>query len=280
MADYLLDLMTLIAILGVAASVVAFLIEEAGIVHVGAAGVMALGAYTVGILTVSAGMSSIFALLATLLVGAVAGVLLHLVTRHLTGDVLALATLAIGIVVHGVILNADAITGGPMGVSGIPARFAFTSSARLDALIFLSLVIVALAFVRASPFGMRVRALREDETLAQDLELEPQKIRTKLWIASSALLSFAGGMFAFHLRYIDPSSFTVTESISILAMALLLSGVRNVGPLVGVLVFVGLPELLRFVGLPAGSAAQLRQLFFGLALLVVVVRGGIRSKNV
>ena len=72
------------------------------------------------------------------------------------------------------------------------------------------------------------------------------------------------------MGYIPPNSFTLNESIFILS-ALFIGGIGNVkGPVFGALFVVLLPELLRFVGLPAAQAANLRQIIYGLALILVV----------
>jgi branched-chain amino acid transport system permease protein len=272
MGSYLLDLLTLWAIFAIAATVVAALVEDAGFMHVGAAAFMGIGAYTAGLLSTRAGVDPQLALLATLPAGAVAGLVLHLAVGRLTGDILALATLAVGVILHGVMLNAESITSGPMGIAGIPKRSPLMFHEGIDALLFLTVVTVGIAAARRANFGIRVHALREDEGLASDLELSPKHIRATLWIATSAALSFSGGLFAFQLRYIDPSSFTVRESVSILAMALLFAGPRNLKASLGALVFIALPELLRFTGLPAAIGAEIRQLLFGITLLVVAAR--------
>ena len=127
--------------------------------------------------------------------------------------------------------------------------------------------------LRSTVFGARVRAVRDDEILSRDLRLQPDRIRLLLMVGSSSILGLLGGVYAHHLRYLDPSSFDLRESIAILAMAFL-APTRNVmRGLVGALVFVMLPECLRFVGLPAAMAAQLRQVLFGVMLLVVVTSG-------
>ena len=274
MGAYLLDLATLWAIFAMAATVVAALIEDAGFLHVGAASFLGVGAYTAALLSTRAGMDPQLALLATLPVGAALGAALHLAVGRLRGDVLALATLAVGVIAHGMMLNATELTGGPMGIAAIPARPPLAGHAALDAGIILGLVLALVGATRRSRFGLRARALRDDESLSDDLKLRPGRVRAVLWIASSAILALAGGVFAFHLRYIDPSSFTVRESVSILAMSLVLPTGRLVNASIGALFFIALPELLRFVGLPPSMGAEVRQLVFGVALVVVAARVG------
>ena len=160
-----------------------------------------------------------------------------------------------------------------MGLAGVPplpmrpgARAAVFAAAALA-------LALGLMRLRATVFGSRVRAIRDDQILSHDLHLRPDNIRLVLMVGSSAAFSLLGGLYAHHLRYLDPSSFSLSESIAILAMACLAPIPNVLKGLMGALVFVSLPEGLRFIGLPAGVAAQIRQALFGLLLLVMATRG-------
>jgi branched-chain amino acid transport system permease protein len=159
-----------------------------------------------------------------------------------------------------------------MGIAGIPKYVGLTPFKAFDASILLALVVVLGAALKRTTFCKRVRALRDDEVLASELGLKPARVRWVLWVVSSAILSLVGGMYAFHLRYIDPSSFTVRESVAILAMALMIPAPKMLNASLGALVFIALPEVLRFLGLPSSIGAEVRQLLFGIALVVVVAR--------
>ena len=88
---------------------------------------------------------------------------------------------------------------------------------------------------------------------------------------SAGLASSAGGLFAAYISFIDPSTFTVDESIFILAI-IILGGLANLrGSLLGALFLVLLPELLRFVGFPTDIAAQMRLLTYGVLLVVLMM---------
>ena len=282
MSLYLLDLWTLWAIFAVCATIVGALMKFSGFLHVGAAAFVGVGAYTAALMSTRYGADPQLALLATVPIGIAFGIGFHLLVARLSGDTLALATLAIGIVLHGIMLNAVSITSGPMGIAAIPQWPPFFGHSAVDATVFLALVLAMLAFAQKTMFGLRTCALREDEGLAAELELQPQRLRLVVWIMSSTILTVAGGLLAFQLRFIDPSSFTVRESVSILAMALLFPSLRGFGGSIGALIFIAAPELLRFIGLPADLGAELRQLLFGAALLIVVSRtpwGGVQKTS-
>ena len=85
---------------------------------------------------------------------------------------------------------------------------------------------------------------------------------------SSGLAAISGVMYATYITYIDPTSFTLMESIFIISIVII-GGAGNLkGSIVGAIVLVMLPEILRFVGLPNSVAANIRQMLYG-GLLVV-----------
>lgn len=99
---------------------------------------------------------------------------------------------------------------------------------------------------------------------------------------SASLTGLAGLMYASYVSYIDPTSFTLDESIFIVS-ALFIGGTGNVkGPVTGALFVILLPEILRFVGMPDTVAANMRQIIYGLALMLVMYfrPQGISGENI
>ena len=87
-------------------------------------------------------------------------------------------------------------------------------------------------------------------------------------VFSAAVAAVPGVCFASYITYIDPTSFTLTESIFI-ACILLVGGSGNIkGPMSGVALMIIMPEVLRFVGLPDAVAANLREIIYGILLIV------------
>ena len=96
-------------------------------------------------------------------------------------------------------------------------------------------------------------------------------LKSLTFFLSAVFSAFAGFIFASYVRYIDPTSFTLDESIFIIS-ALFIGGLGNVkGSIAGALFIVLLPELLRFAGLPDSIAANSRQIIYGLSLVVVMM---------
>jgi branched-chain amino acid transport system permease protein len=88
---------------------------------------------------------------------------------------------------------------------------------------------------------------------------------------SAAMAAAAGCLYAQYVSYVDPTSFTLNESILLVSMVVLGGLGSTWGAVVGALVLVMLPEALRFVGLPSAMAANIRQFLYGAALVGVML---------
>jgi len=195
----------------------------------------------------------------------------------LKGDYFVLATLAFQIIVFTVLYNWTGVTRGPYGVPGIPSvkllgiwnisgvygYFFFTTFLTL-------LVILIFTRLKFSPYGRVLTAIRNDELVVSSLCRNPVRFKTWAFFISAGFSGIAGLIYASYISYIDPTSFTLDESIFILT-ALFIGGIGNVkGPVLGAAFVVLLPEILRFVGLPDAVAANLRQIIYGLALVLIM----------
>jgi branched-chain amino acid transport system permease protein len=164
-----------------------------------------------------------------------------------------------------------------LGLPGIPqpTLFGITLSAHWQMLL-LVWMLAALSFwvlrrlVRA-PFGRVLRAIREDEVFTQSFGKSVTGFKVKAFVISAALAAVAGSLYAVYITFIDPTSFTVQESIFMLAIVIV-GGAGNLwGSVIGAVVLVALPELLRFVGLPSAIAANVRQILYGSLLVVMML---------
>jgi branched-chain amino acid transport system permease protein len=92
-----------------------------------------------------------------------------------------------------------------------------------------------------------------------------------IFVIGAGLAAIAGSFFAGYVTFVDPSTFTLTESIFILSV-IILGGLANLqGSIIGAVILILLPEALRFVGMPDSVAAQMRQLIYGLILVVLML---------
>lgn len=196
----------------------------------------------------------------------------------LKGDYFILGTLGFQMIVYTILYNWVNVTRGPYGIPGIPSikLFGVWSLTGIYAYFFLALILavaVALIFskLQRSPYGRMLKAIRTDELSAQALGRNTVQLKAWAFFISAAFAGVAGLVYASYVSYIDPTSFTLDESIFIIT-ALFIGGIgsRVWGPIAGAAVVVILPELLRFVGLPDAVAANLRQVIYGLVLIVLM----------
>lgn len=195
----------------------------------------------------------------------------------LKGDYFVLATMGFQLIVYTILYNWTPVTRGPYGIPGIPGirAFGIWEISGVYGYLGLSIImtcIVVLVFNRLlnSPFGRVLRAIKADEVMVQSMGRNTVAAKSWAFFISAAVAGMAGVVYAAYVSYIDPTSFTLDESIFIIS-ALFIGGIGNVkGPVIGALFVVLLPELLRFVGLPDAIAANLRQIIYGLSLILVV----------
>lgn len=196
----------------------------------------------------------------------------------LRGDYFILATLGFQMIVYTIMYNWTDVTRGPYGIPGIPSirLFGLWELSGIYPWFFFAVVlaaVVAWVFHRIghSPYGRILKAIRTDELSAKALGRNTTKLKSWAFFISAAFAGLAGLIYASYVSYIDPTSFTLDESIFIIT-ALFIGGIGSSvwGPVVGAAVVVILPELLRFVGLPDAVAANLRQVIYGLVLVILM----------
>jgi len=184
----------------------------------------------------------------------VAGVLLALPTMRLVGIYFAVATLGVGEIIHLTLLNWVSFTRGPMGISAIPSIAVPGLVAGGDITNYFA-VAVALAFavyvihrLTHSYYGNALRSLREDDQCAEAMGLDVVRIKIEVFAFSCFFAGLAGALWAHTTNYISPGDFRFSESILILAM-IVVGGLGSMpGSIVGAVLLIGLPEVLRVIG--------------------------------
>lgn len=237
-----------------------------------------IGAYIGTYFLMQFNMPFILIALLVMLATGLTSLLVSYASVKLKGDYFILGTLGFQMIVYTILYNWTSVTRGPYGIPGIPSikLFGVWSLNGIYAYFFLALVLaigVALVFNRLqhSPYGRMLKAIRTDELSAKALGRNTVRLKAWAFFISAAFAGVAGLVYASYVSYIDPTSFTLDESIFIIT-ALFIGGIgsRVWGPVVGAAVVVILPELLRFVGLPDAVAANLRQVIYGLVLIVLM----------
>jgi branched-chain amino acid transport system permease protein len=266
---YLLQTLTNVLLMALMAFGLTLISGTVGQISLGHAALLAIGGYASGLLALDLGWPFVASAPAAGVITALLGTLLVLPALRMTGHYVAIATLGIGEIVALVILNWSGLTRGPYGLSGIPAPS--IGSIELDtprALYWLTLALVVLfgslqGRLLESHLGRTWRAIRDDEVAARAYGVEPLRYKALAFAFGGFGAGVAGAIAAHLYSYINHETFNI--QLSILAITVvILGGLGNVlGAVLGALLLVGLPELLR-------PAAEYRMLIYGVALLVLI----------
>lgn len=259
----------------------ALLFGYAGQVSLGHAGFVGIGAYTSAFLTVKAGAPWPVSFAAAGLVAAAGGLLLALPSLRLKGHYLAMATLGFGELMTLAFVEAVPVTGGINGFTGIP----FPTIGTLEfkepwALYWLVwgvagvALLLATNMVRLRP-GRAMRALHGSELGAQACGVDIVGVKVRAFVVSAALAGLSGALYASVVGFISPSVFTLSASVTFLAMAV----VGGSGSLAGPVLAAAILTLLQYLdalipGLPRESSQIVQQYqadIYGIAIVLVVL---------
>lgn len=252
---------------------------KTGLISLAHAGFYGIGAYTTALLGLYCGFSFWLNLpIAILLSGAIA-FLISLVALRTVEDYFIICTLGIQVIIFSVMNNWMELTRGPLGIPGIPAiqLFGFAIDSKISFLLlsvfFTVIVWWLLNNLCNSGFGKTLTAISEDEIYAQSIGKNVYLSKTIAFTLSALFAAIPGTLYAHYISYIDPTSFTVSESIYILSIVII-GGMGNLtGSFLAATFMVLLPEILRFVGMPDSVAANMRQIIYGIILVVVMMTG-------
>ncbi|CAO3380368.1 branched-chain amino acid ABC transporter ATP-binding protein/permease [Azospirillum argentinense] len=274
--EYLAHILVMVCLYGILATSFNLLIGFGGIFALAHATFYASGAYAAGILATKLGIGFPLTLLAGVVVTAVLGLLVAFPAMRVGSHYLVVITLALQAITIDVLMNSKPLTGGPDGIAGIPPVSLF-GTALTSPVTFLPLAAVMAALccavawrLGASPFGRSLRAMRENEAAAQAVGKNLVRMKLVVFAMSAGLASVAGTLVAHYIAFVNPESFTIEETILILAMVIL-GGMGNLwGSLAGAAILVLLPEGLKFVHVPGDIADMVRQVIYGVVLIVIL----------
>ncbi len=200
------------------------------------------------------------------------------VSIRLKGDYFVLVTLGFQMIVFAILYNWVSVTRGPYGIPGIPSPklIGWIEIKGIGGFLALSSVLVAVIIILyyriiQSPFGRILKGIRDDEIGVLSLGRDVTSFKIRAFVIGSSMAAVSGFLFASYVSYIDPTSFTLDESIFIVS-AVLIGGAGTIrGSIAGAIFVVVLPEALRFLGMPDAIAANMRQIIYGLLLVVLMM---------
>ena len=293
----------MVAIIAIGLNVV---VGQAGLLDLGYVGFYAVGAYTVALLTspdspwnrVGAGgfFTEKWAWLScvpiAMAVTALAGLILGIPTLRLRGDYLAIVTLGFGEIIRLLADNLGSVTNGPRGLNEVayprlretaelPNGVFSSGNSRGFAnygtwwfwlgLILIVAILVLVGNLERSRVGRAWVAIREDEDAAEVMGVNT--FRFKLWafVIGAAIGGLSGALYAGQVQYVAPPTFNIINSMLFLSAVVLGGQGNKLGVIFGAFVIVYLPNRLlgvQFLGINLGD---LKYLFFGLALVVMMI---------
>jgi branched-chain amino acid transport system permease protein len=259
-----------------------------GILNLGQAGFMGIGAYAMGMLVVDAGWSLWAALPVAVAVAVLAGVLVGLPSLRLRSDYFAIATIAFAEIVRYTFQNA-AFAGGNQGIIGFDQEWRTLAASLLRALapiglggvtqlplfvavwLCFGICLVLLWALAASPWGRVLRAIREDEDAVAALGKNVLAYKLQSIGIAAGLAAIAGFFLSLNVTYLYPSEFDPTFTFLGYAV-LVLGGYASYGGVaLGAVLLWSVMEGLRFLHLPLseGQQGSLRFVLIGLALILI-----------
>jgi branched-chain amino acid transport system permease protein len=236
-----------------------YLTLSCGLLTVANAAFMGLGAYTAALLTMRTGTPFPCALILGALLSASIALLIGRPTLRLSGVYLAMATLAFGEVVRILILNAEQLTGGALGLNGIPQLTGW-----FDVVLAVGGTLYILLRVARSRIGRTMAAICQDETATELMGLNVRAYKLFTFVLGAALAGLAGGLNAHLTFFISPNEYGFERGVEILAMGVLGGAASPWGAVIGGVIITLLPELLRGLG-------HYRPLINGVILMVIIL---------
>jgi len=281
---YWLDVLNRIGIAVIAAMGLNIVTGFTGLISLGTAAFLAVGAYTTAVLAGKAGLPFLVVIPASGAVTALVGLVFGIPSLRLKGLYLAVATLAAHYIVEFTVSHWDRMTGGVNGISIPPARAGplVLGSDREIYLLILA-ILVALLFAAKNLFRTKVGkafvAIRDQDISAEVMGVDVFRYKLLSFAVSSFYIGVAGSLLAYQARLISPENFPISLAIDYLGMVII-GGLGSIlGSIFGAIFITLLPEVLRLVTDAAGNywpgmmtiVAPLKSGVFGLAVILFLI---------
>jgi branched-chain amino acid transport system permease protein len=275
--NYLLHIVIMCDIYIILALGMNLLAGYSGLLAMSQAAYYGIGAYFTALLLTKTGFSFPYALFGAVLFNMVCCIPIIWFSIRLRNLFFILSTLAWQMIVFSILHNWISLTSGPYGISNIPKPellgFTFSSLAEFALLagIIGLFIIVFFTLLHKSPLSRFFQGGRDDQLALITFGKRPSFYKALAILISSGTSAVAGSLFATYFSYIDPTSFTIDESILIISIVLI-GGLGSIkGSVTGAVFYVVLPEILRFISIPDPLAANTRMMIYGLILIIIVL---------
>ena len=255
LVSYLVFFMILALIFSVAVMGLNLQWGYTGLFNAGVAGFLAVGGYAMAMLTgpsrpqVFGGFELPFVvgLVGAMAAAGLAALVIGLITLRLRDEYLAVATFGIAVTIQLVCVNWEAVTGGTLGLIGIPnPTKAMAEGPLAQNALYLAIVLAvgglafaALQSIVRAPWGRRLKAIREDETAAASLGKNPARIRLESFVLGCMLMGLSGALYVGFIGYVSPFDFLPIVTFQIWTMLIVGGSGNNRGAILGALIVWG-----------------------------------------
>jgi branched-chain amino acid transport system permease protein len=272
--DYFLHVLVLIAIYSILAISLDLLVGKLGMLSLCHGAFYGLGAYVSVLLELRGRWPLLPSLVTAMIFTAVLSLAVSLPSLRLREDYFVITSLGFQMILVNVLTNWESMTRGVLGIPSIPLPRLAGAEPRLVSSALaasgLGVAYLTVNLLSVSPFGRVLRGIRQDETFVASVGRNLLRFKVTAFAVSAALAAYAGCVYAHYVTYIEPSNFTVAESILVVSMVAIGGADSRFGPIVGAATLVLLPEVLALSGIGGPAAANFRQITMGTLLVVMM----------
>ena len=251
------------------------LLGYSGLISLGTAGFMGLGAYISGYLTQSVKLPFLVAVLIAIVVAALIGVLVGFVSLRVAGIYLAIATLCVSEILRKTFEELDQFTN---GFSGLTASYPVIFGVKLSreaTFIMLAIVLVLVMMLTHNlvngQMGRALHAMRGSEVAAQAMGINLLKYRLVVFAIATAYAALGGALYMHFVKFSYPSTWIMMLSLNVLAMVVI-GGLRSIyGTVIGALIVYAVPDLVLKRIPVIGKIDGIAYIFTGVLIILVVM---------
>lgn len=268
--QYLMTIVIKIGIYSIFALGLNILTGYTGLVSLGHAGFVAIGAYTSSICAVNYGYGFVLSTIIGMVIAGVIGVLLGLPSLRVTGTYLSIITLGFGEIIKMIAMNWNSVTNGTLGIKNIPKPSILGVSLTISnhGIYYMTMMIVIFVSVFSivllkSKTGRALQAIRSDEMAALMMGIRITSYKILAFVISACICALGGSLYATLIGYIDPNTFNFDVSTMILSIVIL-GGMGTVrGMFIGSILLIAFPEISRFL-------MEYRFVLYGIILVIMM----------
>lgn len=272
---FILDILGLFGIFLILTISFNYYVGNTGVMFIGQIAFFAIGAYSSALFTHYFSLPPLIALFIGIIISVVFALGIGVLTIRLSGHYLLIASLGICEIVRS-IANNSSFTNGATGMTvnnnllGLNLNLGGLDVS-IGILFFLLIEITFYLLLNNSPKGKLFNAVREDSFLLTAFGKSVNKLKLEGLIISAIWASIAGSLYAYYSRFVDPSSFTVVESL-LLFIGIIIGGVGSIrGSIVAAAILIILPVLIRFINIPTSVISPIQQIIFAIVLITILI---------